>query len=1124
MADSIIDVIHRITYEVAGEQSLARIADLFQQNGAAIGRNLASIQRLQRMLDATSDPARQAKLKQAIDNRQLAIKREGSALQETILYNKQFQQTVRQEIGIIGELNMRLQHLRTARDKATDVNSLRRYNKDIAELERERAGLVGTAPIPASSGRAAGVLTSIGRGITQGLGIAGGFAVAEAVSQMKQFTVESFRAAANFEQMQVAFATMTGNRSSGDKLLKQIQDFAAITPYGTTALVELSKQLLAYGFHADEIIPTIDMLGNVAAGVGADKMPQLILAFGQIRAAGKLTGQDLLQLINAGFNPLQIISEQTGQSMTKLKDDMSKGLITFDQVKNAFRAATSEGGKFNSLMQQQSKTTAGRIDALGDSVEQLQIAIGNRLTGSVGVATEALTTLVETVTQWLALSPADEIEKERIQFNLLVQELIAANKEGRNRSAIISELNAKYPDLIKNIDLESASNAQLVGFMQLVNKQYEARIRLAGAAAVAEKEQQKAVAGSAKIQQANLEARRKLIEIGVPEQTLAGVNFSELTPENYRDVAANVISQTEGLGLGGDDLIRKQLAGVAFRNRSLNRYSDAVKQANESLQDVKNETDERVVITNQLKEAERKLKNLEDQRDQLTSRSVQTPVSQAQLNTTLESIIAQRENIRYLNRRIIELDTEVEESVTTTTTTSTETKANKKGRSAKEDDPIKEAIERAKSQAADLRDLENKIRRNQQQIAVVNTLYDGYLQSAQHQIDSPEVRGIRQNERDRAVRALEAENRVYEQEIKLRNIDLEINELTKVKLSNKSSATLMKKAEQEIKERLDAQSDIVVQLSAARIGETEARNVPIEYGPDTKAMLETLRRGYSALFAFEEQATLKQEAIRQQRKAAAEDAVRETSNALAAIAQSTLDAQIAMIDAELDYRESRLYRAQELAERGNTEALKREEERIDQLTKKREDAARRQIQLNALMQASEMALAAAQSIGAIVKAAAEGDPYTIALRVAAAVAAIVGGIAAISSAFSQAGSGFYTGGYTGDGGKYDVAGTVHKGEFVFDQDKTRKFRPLFEAIHNNRIKMPEQLSIPQVNIPVSYNDKYASRGEVELLSRKMDGVIEAINNISVSARQDMNQYGLTQSIEFVKRIDRQRFK
>src|SRR5690606_33094804 len=148
---------------------------------------------------------------------------------------------------------------------------------------------------------------------------------------------------------------------------------------------------------------------------------------------------------NAGFNPLQIISEKTGQSMTKLKDDMSKGLITFDQVKDAFRTATSEGGKFNNLMQQQSKTTAGRLDALGDSVEQLQIAIGKRLTSSVGAATDALTSLVETLTDWISLDPAQKIEEERIQFNLLVQELIAANNEGRNRTLIINELNDKYP-------------------------------------------------------------------------------------------------------------------------------------------------------------------------------------------------------------------------------------------------------------------------------------------------------------------------------------------------------------------------------------------------------------------------------------------------------------------------------------------------------------------------------------------------------------------------------------------------------------------------------------------------------------------------------------------------------
>ena len=119
-------------------------------------------------------------------------------------------------------------------------------------------------------------------------------------------------------------------------------------------------------------------IGDVAAG-DKEKFKSLTLAFGQVSSAGKLTGQDLLQMINAGFNPLQVISEKTGKSMSELKDEMAKGNISARDVAEAFAIATGEGGKFNNMMDKQSQTLEGLKSTLGDEFQLVLKKIGDAL-------------------------------------------------------------------------------------------------------------------------------------------------------------------------------------------------------------------------------------------------------------------------------------------------------------------------------------------------------------------------------------------------------------------------------------------------------------------------------------------------------------------------------------------------------------------------------------------------------------------------------------------------------------------------------------------------------------------------------------------------------------------------
>lgn len=145
--------------------------------------------------------------------------------------------------------------------------------------------------------------------------------------------------------------------------------------------------------------------------------------------------------------------------------------------------------------------------------------------------------------QEVTLSPSQAIiEDSRIQFNVLIQELIAANKEGRDRSAIISELNAMYADLIIGVNLETASQAQLVGLLQLINERYEAKIKLAGAKdRAAEAERQLANAEKLALEERR-NTRQLLVELGVPAEAIADLDLSTITTEEEaKEVAERLI-------------------------------------------------------------------------------------------------------------------------------------------------------------------------------------------------------------------------------------------------------------------------------------------------------------------------------------------------------------------------------------------------------------------------------------------------------------------------------------------------------------------------------------------------------------------------------------------------------
>lgn len=207
--------------------------------------------------------------------------------------------------------------------------------------------------------------------ISQAFAFAGGLGLTSLIEKIGSKFIEAGKMGWDFNsQMQqnlASFKTMLGGSDeAAKKMIDTLMNMAATTPFETTDLTQAATTLMGFGIEANKVEKTLKMLGDASQG-NTEKFKSLTLAFAQIQAGGKLTGGDLLQLVNAGFNPLQTISKQTGESMAVLKEKMSEGAISADMVTKAFEAATSQGGLFYGSMEAQSKTFEGQMSTLRDN-------------------------------------------------------------------------------------------------------------------------------------------------------------------------------------------------------------------------------------------------------------------------------------------------------------------------------------------------------------------------------------------------------------------------------------------------------------------------------------------------------------------------------------------------------------------------------------------------------------------------------------------------------------------------------------------------------------------------------------------------------------------------------------
>ena len=247
---------------------------------------------------------------------------------------------------------------------AKSENALEKMNKELKSTNSIRLNTItdalkGLGDVAKKVGQ---IALDVAKKMAQAF-MAVGTAIAGALVSGVKFNSE-------IEQLQTSFEVMTGSSEKAKETIEKLKKVGASTPYELKGLAKTTQTLMQYGFTADEAYEATINLGDIAQG-SAEKMDSIALAYGQMSSLGKVTMQDIKQMINAGFNPLQAIADMTGETLGEVNKRYEEGKISVEEVTQAMKYASSENGKYYKSMEKQSKTLSGQISTLKDNFQML---------------------------------------------------------------------------------------------------------------------------------------------------------------------------------------------------------------------------------------------------------------------------------------------------------------------------------------------------------------------------------------------------------------------------------------------------------------------------------------------------------------------------------------------------------------------------------------------------------------------------------------------------------------------------------------------------------------------------------------------------------------------------------
>lgn len=197
--------------------------------------------------------------------------------------------------------------------------------------------------------------------------------------------IASVQAAAQMRQYEIAFQTMLKSAEAGTQMLRDLQRFAAETPFDVPGVVSAGQQLMAFGFKAEEIIPMLTNLGDAASGLGlgTEGVSRLAYALGQMQTSGKLNAQDMMQLTSAGISAWDMLAQAAGKTVAEMKDLCSKGAIDSKAAVQTIVAGMND--QFGGMMAKTSDEVAGLLANIEETAGNTSAAVGKYLTEAFNI-------------------------------------------------------------------------------------------------------------------------------------------------------------------------------------------------------------------------------------------------------------------------------------------------------------------------------------------------------------------------------------------------------------------------------------------------------------------------------------------------------------------------------------------------------------------------------------------------------------------------------------------------------------------------------------------------------------------------------------------------------------------
>lgn len=359
------------------------------------------------------------------------------------------------------ELRKRLSEVSQAGSEAFDAAEVQRLKKEIESLEKN------TSKFGKGLKDNGGALSGFTQGLKRTALLA---AAAFAVEKVKEYGQKIVEITAKFRKLEAVLGNTLGDRSAAQRAFSEIVAFASQTPFQVDELTESFVKLANQGF-----VPTTEelrRLGDLAASTGK--------SFDQLAEA----------VIDAQVGEFERLKEfgiqarQSGEEVIFTFRGVQTAVENNSEAIRAYLLGLGELQGVSGSMAAISETLAGKLSNLEDNITRLANALGQRLSSVTSGALDALNGLLDSVTDFFEVSYAEQLQAEREELNLLVETLTEANLTTEQRKVLIDEITAKYPDFVKQIDLNTASEEELRQAMQKTNEEYNKRIFIASLEAV----------------------------------------------------------------------------------------------------------------------------------------------------------------------------------------------------------------------------------------------------------------------------------------------------------------------------------------------------------------------------------------------------------------------------------------------------------------------------------------------------------------------------------------------------------------------------------------------------------------------------------------------------------------